>query len=122
MDVGKVLKPGDKGTKRLQQVYGDKLICVRYRYDKKQRKRLTTAEIIIEEKSWVHSPRFNPEQASGKNEFVLIRVFFSEEDIRGKIKSHGGRWKPEQKAWALDYQTVEKLGLQHRIIGYDNID
>ena len=27
------LKPGQKGTRRLLEQYGDKLLCVRYRYD-----------------------------------------------------------------------------------------
>lgn len=27
------LKPGQKGTKRLVEQYGDALLCVRYRYD-----------------------------------------------------------------------------------------
>ncbi|MFC1853877.1 hypothetical protein ACFL27_27145 [candidate division CSSED10-310 bacterium] len=29
------LKPGQKGTKNLLSQYGDRLLCVRYRYDKK---------------------------------------------------------------------------------------
>ncbi len=29
------LKPGQKGTKRLVEKYGDALLCVRYRYDAK---------------------------------------------------------------------------------------
>ncbi|MGH7551901.1 MAG: hypothetical protein ACREMQ_02610 [Longimicrobiales bacterium] len=31
--VGLHLKPGEKGTKQLLAQYGDRLICVRYRYD-----------------------------------------------------------------------------------------
>lgn len=47
-----ILKPRQKGTKKLLNQYGDRLICVRYRYDEKSRKRYKTAEIIIDEKEW----------------------------------------------------------------------
>ena len=50
------LKPGSKGTKKLLQQYGDALVCVRYRYDAVSQKRIKTAEIIIEEKSWTPPP------------------------------------------------------------------
>jgi hypothetical protein len=30
------LKPGQKGTQRLQKKYGDALLCVRYRYDENE--------------------------------------------------------------------------------------
>ena len=30
------LKPGQRGTKQLVAEYGDRLVCVRYRYDDKQ--------------------------------------------------------------------------------------
>jgi hypothetical protein len=38
------LKPGQKGTKRLLALYGDSLVCVRYRYDAERRKRFKTVE------------------------------------------------------------------------------
>jgi hypothetical protein len=34
------LKPGQKGTKRLVEKYGDSLLCVRYRYDETRGVRL----------------------------------------------------------------------------------
>ena len=50
------LKPGQKGTKRLVEEYGQSLVCVRYRYDKVRRVRLKTIEIIVEEKAWPLAP------------------------------------------------------------------
>ena len=41
------LKPGQKGTRRLVEKYGDALLCVRYRYDEKRGIRLKTVEIIV---------------------------------------------------------------------------
>jgi len=36
MDVKSVFQPGENGTKQLLKEYGDRLVCVRYRYDKIQ--------------------------------------------------------------------------------------
>jgi len=42
------LKPGQKGTKQLLAQYGDRLICVRYRYDAQRKKRFNTKfELVI---------------------------------------------------------------------------
>jgi len=43
------LKPGQKGTKQLLAQYGDRLICVRYRYDVQRKKRLKTVELLVAE-------------------------------------------------------------------------
>jgi len=39
MKIGATLLPGQKGTRQLVKVYGDQLVCVRYRYDKARQKR-----------------------------------------------------------------------------------
>ncbi len=52
MDVKATLLPGTNGTKSLLKQYGEQLVCVRYRYDKRKQKRYKTAEIIVEEKDW----------------------------------------------------------------------
>ncbi|MDY6921765.1 MAG: hypothetical protein SV765_16320 [Pseudomonadota bacterium] len=49
MDVTKTLRPGDSGTKRLKQRYGDRLVCVRYRKDAGRQRRYTTVELIVDE-------------------------------------------------------------------------
>jgi hypothetical protein len=41
------LKPGQKGTKQLLAQYGDRLICVRYRYDAQRKKRFKTVELLV---------------------------------------------------------------------------
>jgi hypothetical protein len=46
------LKHGQKGTKKLLAIYGEDLVCVRYRYDFDTRMRIKTAEIVVERKSW----------------------------------------------------------------------
>ena len=51
------LKPGQKGTKQLLAQYGDRLGCVRYRYDAQQKKRFKTVELIVAERG---KPRPRP--------------------------------------------------------------
>ena len=43
------LEPGQKGTRQLLSQYGDRLVCVRYRYDAQQKKRFKTVELIVAE-------------------------------------------------------------------------
>jgi hypothetical protein len=41
------LFPGQNGTKRLVEQYGDHLVCVRYRYDAEKRRRNKTVDSMI---------------------------------------------------------------------------
>ena len=50
--VVKSLSPGAPGTKQWQERYGDRLVRVRYRANRKRRVRSTTVEIIVEEAYW----------------------------------------------------------------------
>ena len=44
------LKPGQDGTKRLVEQYGDKLLCVRYRFDETRGVKVKTVELIVDER------------------------------------------------------------------------
>jgi hypothetical protein len=50
MKTHKHLKPGENGTLRLVERFGDALLCIRYRYDAIRDVRIKTAEIIVDEK------------------------------------------------------------------------
>ena len=50
MKAHKHLKPGENGTLRLVERFGDNLLCVRYRYDAIRDMRIKTAEIIVDER------------------------------------------------------------------------
>jgi hypothetical protein len=47
MEIRTVRRPGDKGTHSLMQKYGERPICIRYRYDPARRKRIKTVELIL---------------------------------------------------------------------------
>jgi len=57
MKAHKHLKPGENGTVRLVERFGDSLLCVRYRYDAIRDMRIKTAEIIVEERPGKGVPR-----------------------------------------------------------------
>jgi hypothetical protein len=54
------LRPGQRGTKQLLAQYGDRLICVRHRYDAQRRKRLKTVELLVAERDWTRHGRAAP--------------------------------------------------------------
>jgi hypothetical protein len=58
MQTRRTLTLGQKGVKKFIGHYGEQLVCVRYRYDERRRKRFTTVDIIVEQS--VGSPPENP--------------------------------------------------------------
>ena len=105
------LRPGDRGTKKLVEHYGDRLVAVRYRYDPATGHRVKTAEIIVDERDTPPPPA---------NEYphdqLLIEVGYRETELREKVKQAGGRWDPALQGWILPRHRVVKLNLQHRLM------
>jgi hypothetical protein len=111
LKIRRKILPDQPGAKAWKEKYGKNLVCVRYRYDEEQNKRLTTIEIIVNEKYW--------EKKSGKippNKIVPVIVMYSEVRTADLIKKAGGRWNREEKVWELPYRDVLSLGLEDRII------
>jgi hypothetical protein len=104
-----ILRPGQRGTKQLVAQYGDKLVCVRYRYDAQRRKRYKTVEVIVSEADWL-PPLPTPDAV------VAIRVAWGEADIGRAIKAAGGRWNRVRQVWELRYAQVVRLKLVDRIV------
>jgi hypothetical protein len=103
------LKPGQKGTTRLVEKYGDSLLCVRYRYDESRGVRLKTVEIVVEEKPWQPPFRFQ------NRDIVPVSVAFEEKALREKMKAAGGKWDPQTKMWLVPYGVVCGTELEKRI-------
>lgn len=72
------LKPGQNGTKRLVDQYGEKLLCVRYRYDETRGMKLK--EIIVDEKP-LRTPRFRDDDP------VPVHVAYGETGLRQRLLS-----------------------------------
>ena len=111
MHIRSTVHPGQRGAKKLLTQYGDRLVCVRYRYDDKRQKRLKTVELIVEEEDWTVPP------ASPKNkDLVHLALTVQEFPLRQQVKQRGGRWNPQRGLWEIRYEHVLALGLQERII------
>ncbi len=105
------LAPGSNGTKALVKRYGDRLVCVRYRYDAERRRRLKTVELIEEEQPWVPS-----------SALYLVKIGYDEWKLRDKVKAAGGRWNSEKKMWLLPGTIVRRLGLEGRIAEWMEVE
>ncbi len=105
-------KPGQPGTIHELQIYGDKLICVRYRYDKATHKRHKTVELIIETIDWCPAPA--PDLIPPET-LVYLRVAMQELEIRQKLKTVRAVWHAQYKLWRLRYDAALALSLEDRI-------
>src|SRR5713101_2184919 len=106
------LRPEQRGAKQLLAQYGNRLVCVRYRYDEQQKKRFKTVELIVEESDW------KPDACQrGAESLVHVRVAWPEVEMRRQVKGAGGKWNPQQGVWELRYDRVIALGLEERIVG-----
>jgi hypothetical protein len=110
MRIRLVRRPGQYGTKALVEQYGDRLVCVRYRYDQRTRKRYKTVELIVEVADW------NP--APPPDTIVALRVSLHETNIQRGIRAAGGVWNRPGRVWELRYDQTVALGLTERIVSY----
>lgn len=103
-----ILKPGQRGTKRLTETYGDSLICIRFRYDEVTRQRYKTVELIIDKSDWSPPPpKFDP------NWLVPLRIEGYELEIRAKAKAAGAKWNPEKQLWFVRYGNIVGTSLEN---------
>lgn len=105
-----ILKPGQRGTKRLAEEYGDALVCVRFRYDAATRQRLKTVELIVERTDWEPPPEKFTEDS-----LVTVKIAGYETDLRKQIKDAGGKWSPEKKLWYVHYGGIVGTPLEKHI-------
>ena len=115
MRTKSTLLPGDRGARQLYEQYGEQLVCVRYRYDEQQQRRLKTVELIIKEYDWKPQEKIQLTDA-----VVQIRVSPSELEIRQQVKQGGGIWNPQLRVWELRRDRVMDLGLKDRIVRQDS--
>ena len=110
MEVLTTLKPGDKDTKNLLRKYGEKLVTVRYRYNRAKGMRYKTVELIEDVQPWNPILRYHP------NRQTPIRITYEENTLREQVKANGGYWDSKRKLWILRYQKVLELKLESRMI------
>lgn len=106
------LQPNQDGAKELRKPYGERLVCVRYRYDETTKQRWKTVELIIDKSAWEPPP---PKWQD--DTLVTLQVAAQEREVRQQVKAAGGKWNPRQLVWELPYGQVQTLGLTNRIVG-----
>ncbi len=97
MQVKSKLLPGENGTRGLLKQYGEQLVCVRYRYDQKRRKRYKKVALIVDEKDWL------PEIRIPATRRVYFSIGYDETGLRELVKQAGGYWNSANRAWHLEY-------------------
>ncbi len=104
-------RAGDAGTKALQEIYGEKLLYVRYYYNAVQGTKIKTAEIVVAEKSWQpKAPR------KGAERLVGVKLALSEKTLGHKIQMVGGEYDARRRMWVLSFRRAKALGLKARIV------
>ncbi|HYE65798.1 MAG TPA: hypothetical protein VD966_09445 [Pyrinomonadaceae bacterium] len=107
-----ILKPGQKGTKKLLARYGKRLICVRYRYDEQRRRRYTTVELIVEAVPWEPQAKEKPRQKTIPDDTLIdIQVHWGDLELSRRVKNAGGIWNRERRVWQIRYDLARKTGL-----------
>ncbi|MBA56266.1 MAG: hypothetical protein CMK89_17595 [Pseudomonadales bacterium] len=114
MEVIKTLRPGDSGTKKLTERYGDRLVCVRYRKDEAKKRRYTTIELIVDEGPVDQNKlyRLSPEERS-----LSVGVYIAKGDLatRKLVIEAGGVYDRLADLWRLPLGKVVKMGMVERL-------
>lgn len=113
MAVQRKLNPGDPGTKKYLDKYGDRLVSIRYRLEKNER--ITTVELIENRKTVVSKTEYP------HNKKVFLKIKYDEYEMREKVKKYGGIWDLEKKLWKTDYKTAKELKMTDRIVEKERI-
>lgn len=116
METRLTLRPGQNGTKKLLERYGERLVRVRYLYDPQAGRRLKTVELIVESIAWRPRPRHARRR---DDEIVAVRIAYQETDLRERAKRLGAVWRPAQKLWEITWRDAKQLGLGDRVVQPD---
>ena len=106
LPVRHTLRPGQRGTTRTVAEYGERLVCVRHRFDADRQQRVTTVELIVDRVASV--PRAGT--------LVGVRVAWGEAEVARRVKRAGGSWDAGLKLWRLPAGDARRLGLEERIV------
>ena len=107
-----ILKPGQPGTKRLVEKYGDALLCVRFKYDAESRQRLKTVELIVEK---TDGPLLRRGTLSTHLFPYASRSLTCRCGYKLQAKAAGGRWNPEKQLWFAKYGKIAGTPLEKHI-------
>ena len=116
MEVIKTFKPGDDGTKRYTDKYGQTLCAVRYRRSPCRTRVYTTVEIIVSEREAYRKNDNAFIKRSVDKKWVALRIGFEEVELRNEVRRIGGRWSKSAQAWVANRRLAESANLGSRIV------
>lgn len=108
--VTKTLRPPQPGTLRLQERFGDALLCVRHREDPCGLRRFVTVELVVDVRPTSRARRPGVERA-----MFPLQVPPTDRVLRATVKQAGARWHPAERLWYLPAGTIRQLGLEDHI-------
>jgi hypothetical protein len=109
--VRKTIRPGQKGTRRFIRDWGERLVCVRYRFDAKEKIRYTTVEIVSSEpRPWI-PPRRPPPYA-----LVYLKVDRNDWKAIRRLRDARVWFDGDKGLWRTRYDVAERLRLKARIV------
>jgi predicted aminopeptidase len=108
MEIRLTRKPGQPGTRKLVQRFGDRFVCVRYRYDTQNNRRHKTVELIVETVPWRPSVR---RARRRDEEMVAVRIAYAETELRERAKRLGAIWRPRHRVWEMRWLDAKRLGI-----------
>ena len=112
MEIRLTRRPGQAGTKKFVERYGNRLVCVRYRYDAGNACHHKTVELIVETVPWVTRNR-RPRRRD--EEMVAVRIRFDETELRERAKRLGAIWRPKHRLWEMRWLDAKRLGIADRV-------
>jgi hypothetical protein len=104
--VSKTMRPNDRGAVKLTRLYGEELLCVRYRTNRGADERITTVELIVD--------RVAVQKRSG-DDLVAFKIKGNEFELQRWARSRGATYDRHTRMWRLQRRMIIEMGLQHRI-------
>jgi hypothetical protein len=107
------LRPGQSGTNRLVERFGERLVRARYLYDEKAGRRLKTVELIVE--SVLASARPQPAQARRPDLRRSHRLSW-DRPARTRQAPRRGLVPRAEALWELTWLDAKRLGITGRVV------
>lgn len=115
MEVIRTLRPGQRGTHKHRRKYGDTLVAVRYRQDKPGNRRVTTVELIVDERNIPANTLIRSKHRYRRAlQPVAVKLAHFEIDLQERVRKAGGYKDTKQGVWWIRFAQLNILKLEGR--------
>ena len=116
MEIIKTIRPGDDGSKRYHDKYGEQLCAVRYRRSPCKKTVYTTVEIIVAQREAYQQKSPQQKPVLQESDWVAVKIAYEEVELRTEVRKMGGRWSKLAKAWVVKRTMAERRNIGHRVV------